>query len=772
MNVRACRSLFALLVVVSALSAARAEEAPEAGLEAMLPAKTLAGLLVPDVETALKGAKAGRLGRMIAQPELQAYFAPVFASMKGVYEELRAGHPELLSLEDLERSVLRGSACAAVYKRDAGEALGFLAVLKPGDPAAFAQVLPKDMKVLAGRNSVVAWRDGCLVYGKPAEDLEAILAAKPNTVKPDTLRARLDAKELLAWADVAAIYEQLADAEDDETAMRMRAVLGPLGLFQVKRVRMGLGFHGGEAVLETCLDWRDAGDAKALQGVFRLFEPGELFAADAFKIAGRDAPYVGAGYFHWDRLQPLVFDLVARQDPARAAEFSGFLKTVDTAVGFELQKDLFANLGGAYVVAESGVDTSVPFSTMPGLVFSFPAKDPAKVEDCLKKFYAWFAARIGELGSGIGGFVVRKYPQGERTIYALTGKVLGGTLVAWSVSDGRLLVGSTVNALRRGIEQLGRADRILDNPEFAQTVARLTGKPFDAARLPQGLGYASDRSTGLGTFALSGLGIAAGTLFLGGMVESAQRRPPRGPGPRSGLEQALAFLASPGGQAMLKVANTVDVELWPDAAFFERYRVARGSFSRWDPEGLFVRCELPFPVPGASAAGNGAPSALTTVAVASIGAGLLLPVLARARESARRTASMSNLSQMGKAMMMYADANGHQNKFPPTAADLYPDYVSDARVFLRPGWSQSDPAHYLYVPGSGIEDDAVVAFENPPEGMPFDGRNVLFASGAVQWMSNAQFEEVLRKTAANLKQKGVEMKPVPIVYEEIIKKRK
>ncbi|MCK6472600.1 MAG: DUF3352 domain-containing protein [Planctomycetes bacterium] len=770
MNDGVCRLLLALLVFVAGLPAPRGEEAPEAGLEAMLPAKTLAGLLVSDVETALKEAKAGRLGRMIAQPELQAYFAPIFANMKAVYEDLRAGHPELLSVEDLERSVLRGSACAAVYKRDAGEALGFLAVVKPGDPATLARVLPPNMTVHAGRNSVVAWRDGCLIYGKPAEDLKGILAAKPGAVKLGVLRARLDAKEVLAWADVAAIYEQMADAQDDETSMRMRAVLGGLGLFQVKRVRMGLGFHAGEAVLETCLDWRDAVDAKALQGVFRLFEPGEPFAAGAFKIAGPDAPYVGAGYFHWDRLQPLVLDLVARQDPARAAEVAGFLKQVDTALGFDLQKDLLANLGGAYVLAESSIDTSVPFSSMPGLVFSFPAKDPAKVEACLQKFHAWFTARIGELGSGIGGFVLRKYAQGDRTIYALTGKLLGGPLVAWSVSDGRMLVGTTVNALRRGMEQLGRTDSILDNPEFAKTVARLAGKPFDAKNLPQGLAYGSDRSTGLGTFALSSLGVASGTIALSAIVESAQKRA-RGPRPHTGEDRALAFLAGPAGQALLKVANTVDVELWPDATFFERYRVARGSLSRWDPEGLFVRCELPFPVPGASA-GNGSPSALTTVSVAAVGAGLLLPVLARARESARRSSSMSNLSQMGKAMAMYSMDQGRQGKFPPTAADLYPDYVRDARVFLRPGWSQLHPAHYMYIPGSEQEDGiTVVAFENPPEDQFGDGRNVLVAAGSVEWMSNDEFANALRETAAVLMKKGIEMKPVPIVYEEIIRKK-
>ncbi|MCY3017405.1 MAG: type II secretion system protein [Planctomycetota bacterium] len=89
---------------------------------------------------------------------------------------------------------------------------------------------------------------------------------------------------------------------------------------------------------------------------------------------------------------------------------------------------------------------------------------------------------------------------------------------------------------------------------------------------------------------------------------------------------------------------------------------------------------------------------LVVIAIIAILAGLILPVLARAREAARRTSCASNLNQMAKAMYMYADvpANGC---FPTTSSTsdpyassdpmadlnlLYRGYIMDVRVFSCP----------------------------------------------------------------------------------------
>jgi prepilin-type N-terminal cleavage/methylation domain-containing protein/prepilin-type processing-associated H-X9-DG protein len=79
---------------------------------------------------------------------------------------------------------------------------------------------------------------------------------------------------------------------------------------------------------------------------------------------------------------------------------------------------------------------------------------------------------------------------------------------------------------------------------------------------------------------------------------------------------------------------------------------------------------------------------LVVIAIIGILAGILLPVLSRARESARKTQCMSNIKQVGMGLIMYANENNEL--FPLSTATspamaslslLYPDYVSDSRTF-------------------------------------------------------------------------------------------
>ena len=81
---------------------------------------------------------------------------------------------------------------------------------------------------------------------------------------------------------------------------------------------------------------------------------------------------------------------------------------------------------------------------------------------------------------------------------------------------------------------------------------------------------------------------------------------------------------------------------------------------------------------------------LCVTGTVAILAAMLLPALARSRESARRTSCASQLSQLGTAFLMYAEENHGELPWSGGLNDaeclkrLYPEYMGDFRVFRCP----------------------------------------------------------------------------------------
>ena len=147
--------------------------------------------------------------------------------------------------------------------------------------------------------------------------------------------------------------------------------------------------------------------------------------------------------------------------------------------------------------------------------------------------------------------------------------------------------------------------------------------------------------------------------------------------------------------------------------------------------------------------GAGIEPSLGAVAGGAVGLGVLMPALARVRQTSFRMVSGTNMAGIGKAMLIYA--NDYDDQCPPNLDELAKMMDLSPKVFESKRKPENfEGPTYIYITGQNISmyPGNIVVYENPE--YCSDGINVLYLDTHVEFLTPDEFMNDLRETYRRL----------------------
>jgi prepilin-type processing-associated H-X9-DG protein len=370
---------------------------------------------------------------------------------------------------------------------------------------------------------------------------------------------------------------------------------------------------------------------------------------------------------------------------------------LERELGFNLRDDLLGNLGERAVLYQAE-------STGGGGLFSTVAVIDLADAEAFAAAHTDAVASINRLAADEArGYVrIRNWDAGGAAAFSMTTPGLPVPLeISWAVSGNRLVAAVSPQGLRAGLAQL-REDRssVADNPLFARAVLE---------RMPAG-GASQVVFTDSARLARRGYGATAALLV--------------------GLANAVRSPADP---------ERVAGPLMPPFAEFVGGIEPSASIAWWDGDDYRVHAVADASVAVAAAAAIGSVADLQALLAPALGAGVLLPAIGKARETATQLKSATQVRSVVQGALVYASNNDDR---PPASLEvLLEEGILTEEVLVSPyGPAPDGGPSIAYRATDWLSFDAreILVIDRA---MMFEGRgvaNVGFADGHVETLSYAE----------------------------------
>lgn len=398
-------------------------------------------------------------------------------------------------------------------------------------------------------------------------------------------------------------------------------------------------------------------------------------------------------------------------DPKVQQQFNKMLGFATMTLGVNVETDLIASFGDQWLVYD---DPQTAGGGILGTVLVNRLADAAKAQRSLDAL-ARLANSVmaGRLRNTPATVAVRQVQSGDVTISYLA---LPAISPAWAIKDGFLFLSFYPEVTAQAMQaRTGDEKSIRDNPAFVQMQKRL--------------------------------GVADGVTAVSfhDLPKSASRAYP------VVLMLSRAWLGM-GDLLGLQVPEMI----LPPLGKIAPHLTPSGSVTWVDEAGWHYRSISPFPLSGIFGGEVGAIASQYPVLAAAI-----IPALERARESARQTACMSQMRQLGMGIMMYA--NDHKGQLPPDLGALLPYLGGNALIMICPDaqnnltpapadpkerakWVDGHSSYEYLLPNikmTSIQNSATQIMVREKSAVHDGKMNVLFADGHVAAMWPYEVENLM-----------------------------